>query len=643
MLDMPPRSVRSKAALWSKVSPIVCNPVDQEEAAKLSLREIIDQNPILPKDIVIAPGSKSTYVVVTYWWGCGNINYNTQYPCPDDAKDAQNGINKILAIAQPALDANDTSLIPSDQLNTLYALTNITKKRDNDSPSALANRKKEVLKHTRDMIEYLQEELEIAQQIKMQPVKYQEMIERFGRVCLTAGCHYMAKEYREFAIKGGYQNAINAKPLFIKAALQAAHKAGFKGVLYIDGDMDVVKAPKVFDIPDVDVALRGWNIDARSSQKAMKTGLICHDSRIVETSGGTMYFSTSPQAFFLLDVWAKQSASLLRKGKADDRILSEIITAHDFHVRMNIIQLPIEYLWLSQAYNTYIKRMEKGALITHPYCLTGEERASELGAASNRNPITYDSLVSSQIECHVHGGIFYEQVYFDDEETAKEYKPYLDWISKTKLVKYEGEWLPAMYVVPWNKAYGKHTSTVTHNIKAYAEFETAPLVEHAPVISITTVMGEEFSNTIEVININTIGNKQLDIIRILYQLKANRHVIYHPTEKVNRRKYNRMIQHIETRKKRHVFPQFLAFSRNENMFKPDIPDNTPMFFAPSSRVLLKMLLMCRDTTKIANIFHSSDIFWSRIRCDWLEIDDDEHGSGSDTPKPFPVNGKSIMK
>ena len=30
---------------------------------------------------------KSNFVVITYWWGRGNLNKNTQRPCPEDRKE----------------------------------------------------------------------------------------------------------------------------------------------------------------------------------------------------------------------------------------------------------------------------------------------------------------------------------------------------------------------------------------------------------------------------------------------------------------------------------------------------------------------------------------------------------------------------
>lgn len=71
-----------------------------------------------------------------------------------------------------------------------------------------------------------------------QPATYREMIKHWESSCRRHNCNYMAVEYPEFAQPGGYQLAINAKPLFIKKALDLCNG---RGVLYIDGDMFVNK------------------------------------------------------------------------------------------------------------------------------------------------------------------------------------------------------------------------------------------------------------------------------------------------------------------------------------------------------------------------------------------------------------------
>ena len=128
----------------------------------------------------------SNFVVITYWWGRGNLNKNTQRPCPEDLKEGE--------------------------------------------------------------------------PLTQQPILYEKMIDEWEKACRKYGCNFLAEEYPEFAVKGGYQHAINFKPYFIQLALEASYP---RGVLYIDGDMKVLSYPSVFDMHDIDYMARGWNTDSR--------------------------------------------------------------------------------------------------------------------------------------------------------------------------------------------------------------------------------------------------------------------------------------------------------------------------------------------------------------------------------------------
>jgi hypothetical protein len=531
--------------------------VDEEavtRAKQLTLADIMAANPISSRDLKLTPGCTASYAVVTYWWGCGNLNKNTQLPCPEDL----------------ALDKKPTK----------------------------------------------------------PPILFESMIARFGETCRKAGCHYIAKEYPEFAVPGGYQKAINAKPYFIKAALDAVRAKGLRGVVYIDGDMDMKACPRIFELQDIDVALRGWNMDPRTSENALATGNICFDQRTIETSGGTMYFSTSPASYYLLNAWIIRCNSKSTAGKADDRILSELIYANSFQLSMNIIQLPIEYLWLSQSYNNYMRKGEAKALITHPLCLTGEERAADQGAATNRDTMLYDTVISNNIVCNTHGGVFYERVFFDDDTQIAEYKPYLDYIGQTKLIKYsDDEWIPAMYVVKWNKGFGKHSATANANMKLLAKEKRnsstatpASEMHKADVVTLAREMYISINNEFKIISVVEIraSGGVTDIINILAHLLQDKHVFFHPDKKVARKAYKKM-QHYLQYPRKGVFPQFVAVNlKEDDQFKPEFDQDAPMFFAPDSQVLVKMLLMCSNISEINHIFRSSDIFWSRIRCAWID-------------------------
>ena len=538
-------------------------------AKAMTLPEIIVANPILSSDLKINPKCTASYAVVTYWWGCGNLNKNTQLPCPEDAK--------------------------------------------------------------------------LGEPLAKNPISYESMIARFGEICEAAGCHYIAKEYPQFAVPGGYQKAINAKPYFIAEALNAAERAGLRGVLYIDGDMDMKACPRIFDMHDIDVALRGWNMDPRSSKKAYedkddhkdkdkpdyirKTSKVCFDQRVLETSGGTMYFSTSPASRYLLNSWILRCNDKGTAGKADDRILSELIVANNFHVSMNIIQLPIEYLWLSQSYNNYLpKDGESNALITHPLCLTGEERAADQGAATNRNTLHYDKVVSTLIKCKNHGGVFYEQVFFDKKEQIDEYRPYLNYIGKARLVPFnEIDWIPPMYVMPWGRM-GIHTDTFNNNLKSINSPQNNAIANAAKVYPINVLINSVTmeNSEIDIVNISASEDDSTqDIAQIIIHLRNDEHVFYHPSKQVLRIPFNKMLTQIRTMYKG-ASPQFMTVNlKEDDIFKPNFDSTAPMYFAPGSNVLIKMLLMCQTVADINDIFRSSDIFWSRIRCVWIAPSEEE--------------------
>ena len=79
-----------------------------------------------------------------------------------------------------------------------------------------------------------------------------------------------------------------------------------------------------------------------------------------------------------------------------------------------------------------------------------------------------------------------------------------------------------------------------------------------------------------------------------------------------------------------------APERKDDMdkYKPSFVKNTPMYFASTSKVLRHLLLMSADINEkvvtvngkkigagINDVFKSSFIFLSRIRCNWLDVND----------------------
>ncbi len=260
--------------------------------------------------------------------------------------------------------------------------------------------------------------------IEKEPITYNHMIDNWENACKKANCNFLAVEYPQFAVPGGYQLAINAKPLFIKKAIELCEG---RAVVYIDGDMPVRKYPHIFDMDNYDFMARHWNIDPRSSSKHLD-GDICIDSTIFETSGGIMYFNCTLGAYKLLDNWIYHTFYKLNIGKADDRILSLIMGNKKYTYNLRIFLLPMEYLWLTDIYNKYMTNAKDTIIFEHPECLTPEEMAEEQGAANNREPKFYGKVVTDYIECSKFGGYFWEYIFFENEKQLSTFRPYLSYL-----------------------------------------------------------------------------------------------------------------------------------------------------------------------------------------------------------------------
>lgn len=357
----------------------------------------------------------SPFFVVTYWWGGMRGNNNLVRPCPYEWP-AEEGVGRRMIYDE---------LAESKHMGISY----ITEERQS----------------------------------------YYRMMLEWRKCCVEAQCNFLDIYVNEFEQPGGYQKAINAKPFFIKRCIDylsttVMRGKDFTGVLYIDGDMKVLKTPDIFRLKNVDFMARGWNIDPRSNRKFMfqhphaedqetQYKDACFDPYVFETSGGTMYFGNTKTARKMLDLWGESNKKKLNDGKADDRILSWLVTMYDWMASCNIIQLPVEYLWLNDIYegavpksltqnrNTNSEREvfrddkvykflgKEAAIISHPACLTSEEMAADQGAASDRETKFYE-VITDEVKCETYGGFFHEKLFFGNNVKAmssfKEYHAYLN-------------------------------------------------------------------------------------------------------------------------------------------------------------------------------------------------------------------------
>ena len=268
------------------------------------------------------------------------------------------------------------------------------------------------------------------------PVKFEEMIEKWEAACRSNNCNFLSVEYPQFADRDdGYQLAINAKPLFIKKALESC---GGRAVLYIDGDMFVRKYPQIFDMRDeLDFMARSWYIDPRSGYKMMES--ITYDPYTFETSGGIMWFSTSDESKMLLDKWIQTAGSKTQSGRADDRVLSLVFNSFKMLCPMKVMPLPIEYLWLTLDYDErlleYIyeweyEEMQKTIYVEHSECLTTEESAGAAGAASDRSA-KFSAFLEEDFLDPV-SEKYHEYLNFPNKEMMDGMKEYLEYMKEVK-------------------------------------------------------------------------------------------------------------------------------------------------------------------------------------------------------------------
>lgn len=469
------------------------------------------------KPTIVNP--KSKFVVVTYWWGRGVQNKNTQRPCPEDA-------------------------IAGQELTT-------------------------------------------------PPITYDKMIENWEEACRKANCNYLAEEYAEFAVKGGYQHAINFKPYFIDLALQACYP---RSVLYIDGDMRVKVYPSICDIEDIDYMARGWNTDSRPAYSRKENPPICFDPYVFETSGGTMFFGNTQNGRALLKYWQNETKKY--PGKADDRILSLAFARYALLTVLTTIQLPIEYLWLDMDYDRYLKEgrqyKRSEVTITHPECLTGEDRAAEEGASTDRYPRGYDKYTSDVMICD--WDEIYEYIHFPSKSMIGPFRPYFDWLEGTGVVD----------IVPYAKKYGSFNDTAKKNEE---RMKSISIKVRDPVVIVSP-------HKIDSPSTHQVTDAHELIPTILKYIENGQHVIYVP-------KGTRSVQTVLGKAIKNGL-DFVTKNENNSKYRGGrveyslkLDSDYPIYFGPKNDVLKHWLRMCDTISSIEKIFNRSYMFLTRVRCGWI--------------------------
>jgi hypothetical protein len=471
----------------------------------------------------------------------------------------------------------------------------------------------------------------------LSPLLFEDMISLWESKCSEHKCNFLSIEYPEFAKPGGYQLAINAKPLFIEKSLELCKN---RNVLYIDGDMFIRKYPEIFDLTDVDFMARGWSIDPRSSYRLTES--ITYDPYTFETSGGTMFFSQSNESKSLINKWIEESAKSYQNGKADDRILSLVFNTYKFLLNMKIIQLPIEYLWLTLDYDDRMMefvydydsfKMKESIYIEHSECLTTEDTASGAGASNDRTPKFYafieDSI--SPVSETVH-----EYVMFPTKQMTESFKDYFNFMKNTQYIDdgntilYEKEFVDIdnpennespLYVIDYDDKYGnKKNINVNNNKLSHNDISEINL----RLVNNIDLNNFDLINTNNIIEIQNKDNliKNEDLLPLIIKLLQENHkVIYNPinSEGYDPAFYEILIENKDTLYKSIEFifvPNIVTFN-SQDIYKPLIHTNQVMSFSPN-KILIDLLLMMSDINMLSNyINYGTYEFISRLRIGYI--------------------------
>lgn len=438
------------------------------------------------------------------------------------------------------------------------------------------------------------QELETALMYRL-PLTYDEMIRNWEKQCERVGCNYMAIEYPEFTRSGGYQLAINAKPLFIQKALDSCDG---RAVVYIDGDMTMNFYPALFDMDDIDYMARGWHIDPRASWKHTQSIIV--DPYLFETSGGIMYFSSSYESQMLLKKWIKESAKKSQKGKADDRIISLIFNTNRLLAPMKIMQLPIEYLWLSMDYDYSIddEIVDRSRIyVEHPACLTSEDTATASGASSSRAPKFYNGIG----EVFPRSEALYEYAMFPSKDMADQMRPWLDYMNTATYFKdvtlynedLENE--QPFYVVPYDEKFREKNTIIESNVNA-----ANTLVPTIPT------MNSKY---------NAIIITTLNLPQILRAFVDHVNVIYMPTSATNEfvSSFYKVLDSDAGKRLELIFVDKNLMVGPSHIFEYIMRTDQPIYFSANNPLLQTLLAMVTDTDSLETILKNNYQFLSRIR------------------------------
>ena len=216
---------------------------------------------------------------------------------------------------------------------------------------------------------------------------YGELTERLIKQCNKFNMNYYVEI---FTVKdGNYQELINYKPKFILNTIEKFDKP----VLYTDADMYPLQYLHLFDQVYYDCMVLNWNTDIETIREDITALDICYNDLVLNTSGGTMWWSNSLQSKNTLKIWDLLSNN--NKTKADDRILDIVFTSTKSINNLKCFWFPNNYIYLTDKLNgqgNHLRDYMGPPLIIHPEDITSEELAvqtSNYNKKIKRQPVDY--------------------------------------------------------------------------------------------------------------------------------------------------------------------------------------------------------------------------------------------------------------
>ena len=216
---------------------------------------------------------------------------------------------------------------------------------------------------------------------------YGELTERLIKQCNKFNMNYYVEI---FSVKdGNYQELINYKPKFILNTIEKFNKP----ILYTDADMYPLQYLHLFDQVYYDCMVLNWNTDIETIREDITALDICYNDLVLNTSGGTMWWSNSLQSKNTLKIWELLSNN--NKTKADDRILDIVFTSTKSINNLKCFWFPNNYIYLTDKLNgqgNHLRDYMGPPLIIHPEDITSEELAvqtSNYNKKIKRQPVDY--------------------------------------------------------------------------------------------------------------------------------------------------------------------------------------------------------------------------------------------------------------